>query len=228
MTDAPAKEVPPLLSHAAHEIRNSLSSALGYIGFVLRDKKTKVADSHREWLEVANKSCGRLTDLANELSELSVLESGKPPLNRVPTDLRALLADAIAALPVLADREIAVELSTGDGPAIIKVDSARLKKAFTAVVSALRTQNALSPKLFVEERAGYDAGRSVSWILIADNMEQLAELRHTSPASLGRFNPSIGNTGMSLWIAREVLIAHGGAIWGNAGTSAAVLMVPHV
>lgn len=227
MIDPSADKLPRLLSHSAHELRTPLSVALGYIGFVLRDKKTTVAESHRLWLETANRACGRLTDLINEMSEFAKLESADTTLNRTPTDLRALLADAIAALPaVVPDREIHVELSTGDGPLIIEADTPRLTKALTAIVFALRLQAVHSAKLFVQEHIRDYAGTAVSWIVIGDAADQVAALRDAGPESLGTFNPCIGGAGISLWIAGQVLNEHGGAIWAHDGdSSSAVVMV---
>src|SRR5215213_5116068 len=223
MTEAP-NQFPRLLSHSAHEIRTPLSVAIGYIGFLLRDKKNPLSPTHREWLEIAHKSCGRLTDLANELSELSKLESRESPLNLAPTDIRALLAEAIAGLPVLSERIVDIELATGEGPSMVQADGPKLRKAFASVVSALRLQAVLSNKLFVEERTSDHAGRAASWIVITDDVDQVSKLRNASPESLGMFHASVGGAGMSLWIARQVLSNHGGAIWGpHEGRAAAVL-----
>ncbi len=71
MSDSPSEKEQPLLSHAAHEVRNSISVTLGYTGFVLRDKKVTLSDQHREWLGIVQRAGGKLADLANELSELA-------------------------------------------------------------------------------------------------------------------------------------------------------------
>lgn len=225
MTNAPADKLPRVLSHSAHEVRTPLSVALGFIGFVLRDKKAQVTEQQREWLELANKACRRLAELADEMSELSNLESGEATLNRTPTDLRALLVQAIAALRV-ADREIDVELSTGDGPAIVHADAARLKKAFTSILFALGLETS-GTKLFVQERSGEYAGKPVSWIVIGD-FDKVQTLPGIAPELLDPFNEKRGKIGLSLWIASWVLNAHGGAIWSPPGSvkTAAVVMVP--
>lgn len=222
MSDARSEKEVPLLSHAAHEVRNSVSVALGYTGFVLRDKKVTLSDQHREWLEAAQKACGKLTDLANEMSDLAKMESGEAGLVRTATDLRTLLAGAIAALPAPID----IELSTGDGPAIVDADTSRLKTALISIVVALR-KAVPDTKLLVEERTREDGGRRVSWIVIGD-VEQVNDLRHATADSLRWFNRSVGNTGISLWTALWVLNAHGGVILspGDKTKSAAVIMLP--
>ena len=49
-------------------------------------------------------SCGRLTELLAEMSELAQLEAGNVRFNRRPINLHGILTDAIAALPALPDR----------------------------------------------------------------------------------------------------------------------------
>lgn len=225
MGDSRSEKEVPLLSHAAHELRNSVSVALGWSGFVLRDKKGTLSDQHREWLETAQRACGKLTDLADEMSDLAKMESGEARLVRTATDLRTVLAAAIAALPV-SEQPIDVELSTGEGPAIVEADASRLKQALMSIVVALR-RAAPGTKLLVEERTREDGGRRVSWIIIGD-VEQVNELRHATADSLRWFNRSVGNMGISLWTAVWVLDAHGGAIWspGDRTKPAAVIMLP--
>ena len=121
-----------------------------------------------------------------------------------------------------------MELSPGDGPVIVNGDPAKLKKALTSILCALRLQAVQSTRLVVEERSGDYGGRRVSWI-VAGDAGQLDALRHAANDSLEPFDRSVGNTGISLWIAGWVLDAHGGAIWslGDATKGAAIIMLPH-
>ena len=99
-------ELARLLSLAAHEVRNPLSTILGFIKIVL--SRGEIPPQHREWLQMAVNSCGRLTDVANQLSDYARLVSGDTKLNRARTDLPAVLRETIDALPVFADREVSV------------------------------------------------------------------------------------------------------------------------
>jgi signal transduction histidine kinase len=224
MSDSSSEKEAPLLSQAAHEVRNSLAVALGYTRFVLRDKKVTVADQHREWLETALRACGRLADLANDMSDFAKLESGEERLVRTATDLRTLLAAAISALP--ASEPIDIELSTGQAPAIVDADGSKLRTALVAVIVAL-SKAVPDKKLLVEERSREDGGRRVSWIVIGD-VEQVNDLRHATADSLRWFNRSVGNTGLSLWRAAWVVDAHGGSMWSSVDKTkpATVIMLP--
>src|SRR6187551_724785 len=94
---------PKLLSLAVHEFRTPITVVAGYLRMVLRERAGTITDQQRKLLEEAEKSCGRLSGLVSEMSDLSALESGKASFNRAPLDLAALLKEEIAGLPELPD-----------------------------------------------------------------------------------------------------------------------------
>ena len=102
---------PKVLSLAVHEFRTPTTVVAGYIRMLLKDRAGPLTEPQRRLLEEAEKSCGRLSALLAEMSDLSGLEAGTATFNRVAIDLRAALTDAVAALPEQRDRPIDVELA---------------------------------------------------------------------------------------------------------------------
>src|SRR5918992_4554714 len=94
---------PKLLSLAVHEFRTPITVVAGYIRMLLKDRAGPLSDAQRRLLEEAEKSCGRLSALVAEMSDLANLEAGTAPLNRGDLDLQALLADTVAALAAAPD-----------------------------------------------------------------------------------------------------------------------------
>src|SRR5688572_5134537 len=90
---------PKLLSLAVHEFRTPITVVAGYIRMLLKDRAGPITDQQRRLLEEAEKSCGRLSALVAEMSDLSGLEGGTAALNRASLDLDDLLQQAVAALP---------------------------------------------------------------------------------------------------------------------------------
>ena len=218
---------PRLLSLTVHEFRSPMTVVAGYIRMLLKDRAGALTEQQRRMLQEAEKSCGRLAGLVAEMSELSNLEAGTASFNRSPTDLRVLLGDAVAELPELADRPVDIELATGEGPAMIDADAARLKTALTSLLHALRRELVTSTRLSIHERAGeYNGGRA-SWIAIGDG-EHVEDLHGAPRDSLVAFDEWRGGCGLSLTLARRVIDAHGGAIWspGEGTKSAAVIVLP--
>src|SRR4029453_10009487 len=111
-----------LLSLSVHEFRTPITVVAGYIRMLLKDRAGALNDQQRRLLEEAEKSCGRLSSLVAEMSELSSLEAGATSFNRSSLDVTALLEETIAGLPQVPDRDIGVELSSVDAPATIKGD----------------------------------------------------------------------------------------------------------
>jgi signal transduction histidine kinase len=219
---------PRLLSLSVHEFRTPISVAAGYVRMLLSDRAGAVSEQQRRMLQETEKSCARLSALVAELSDLANLEGGTAPLNRKPLDLRALLADAIAALPDVTDRDMQVDLTTGDGPAMVHGDATRLKTAFASVVHALRRELVTSTRLIVRERTRDYDGRPASWIAIGDG-DRIDGLETAVPETLTTFDEWRGGCGLSLVIGRRVIEVHGGALWSPPdGTRAgAVVALPH-
>jgi K+-sensing histidine kinase KdpD len=203
-------ELARLLSLAAHEVRNPLSITLGYIKFALN--RGELSPQHREWLQTAVNSCGRLTDLANQLSDYARLVSGETKFNRTRTDLASVLREAVDALPVFADRQVAVQL-VANPPATVKADVAWLKRAITSVIDALRREVGSTNELLVQQDNGEYQDNPAAWIFIGDS-EQMNVLRRQPKDSLGWFDDKDrGNLGVTVWLAKWVLSAHGGGLW---------------
>src|SRR3972149_4627100 len=99
MTTAPDSKWPRLLALSVHEFRTPVTVVAGYIRMLLKDRAGAITDQQRRLLEEAEKSCGRLSAIISEMSDLSNLEAGTAPFNRTSVDLRPLLAETIAALP---------------------------------------------------------------------------------------------------------------------------------
>ncbi|MEO7270506.1 MAG: HAMP domain-containing sensor histidine kinase [Vicinamibacterales bacterium] len=218
---------PKVLSLAVHEFRTPTTVVAGYIRMLLKERAGPIPDTQRRLLEEAEKSCGRLSALLTEMSDLSGLEAGTATFNRAPVDLRTALRDATASLPELSDRPVAIDLQTGEGPAMVEADPVRLRTVFAAVLTALRRELITSTTLAVRERMVERHGQATSWTAIADP-EQIATVMSAEEAALGPFDEWRGGCGLSLAVARRVVEALGGRIWSPAADAkaGAVIALP--
>ena len=200
---------PKILSLSVHEFRTPMTVVAGYIRMLLKDRAGALTDQQRRLLEEAEKSCGRLSALLAEVSELSNLEAGTAPFNRSRADLHAALRDAVAQLPPLPDRDVPVTLELQEDAAPVDADPVRLTQALGSVIAALRRELIGDEGLTVRERRtaeGYE--------LLFGDSTTLAALEGESPDGRAVFDEWRGGVGLSLVVARRVLNAHGGAIYG--------------
>lgn len=217
---------PKLLSLAVHEFRTPITVVAGYIRMLLKDRAGPISDQQRKLLEEAEKSCGRLSALVAEMSDLSNLEGGTAALNRSTVDLRTLLEEAIAALPPMPDREVTVELQSGDG-ATVHGDATRLRAAMTALIIALRRELVTTDRLLVQLRNA-DVDGTPSVVITFGDEEQLRGIEAADASALPRFDEWRGGSGLSLAVARRVIGQHGGALFGppGDGRAGAIAVLP--
>jgi signal transduction histidine kinase len=177
----------------------------GYVDMLLKERFGPLNDKQRHILEEVQKSCGRVSGLLKEGSELTSIERKTASLNRRPADLREVLRAAVDQLPPLPDREVKVDLQTGSGDAGLQADATRLTNAFASLISGLRREVVLTDRLIVREQRTSNGFE----IRIGDE-ETLALFDGTSIRELPIFNEWRGGLGMSLAVARRILNAHGG------------------
>ena len=216
MSDATDPRWPKVLSLAVHEFRTPMTVVSGYIRMLLKDRAGALTDQQRRLLEEAEKSCGRLSALVSEVSELSNLEGGTLTFNRQPTDVRAAVRTAVSQLPPLPDREVAVDVELGDGAAMASGDPVRLTQAFTSVFAALRRELVTSDRLIAREVTP-DEERSFE--LHIGDAATLAALDADRQRPL--FDEWRGGVGLSLAVARRIIEAHGGRVSGAPGDAKA-------
>src|ERR1051326_2745420 len=153
MSDPIDPRWPKILSLSVHEFRTPMTVVAGYIRMLLKERAGALNDQQRKLLEEAEKSCGRLSALLNEVSELSNIEAGTLTFNRQKTDLRSALRNGVEQLPPLPDREVPIDLQIDEGPAPVDGDPVRLAQAFASVIAALRREVVTAPQLIVHEHA---------------------------------------------------------------------------
>jgi signal transduction histidine kinase len=200
-----------------------LSAVAGYIRMLLQERAGPVSDDQRRLLGEADKSCGRLSLLLTEMSDLAKLESGTAPFHRSKVELSAVLGAAVRALPQLPDRAVSVSLP--HGPAgVVHGDAVRLTSAFAAILHALHrelaTEGGLAVRVRADEREG---GASIRVAIAEPSIVDDVVARDTS--TLVPFDEWRGGTGFALPRARVIIDAHDGRLLSPPDTKAAAVVM---
>jgi signal transduction histidine kinase len=198
-----------LMADVSHELRTPLTVLEGNLRAAL-DRVVPLDDA-----EIANlySQTRHLTRLVNDLRELSLAESGQLPLEKLPTDLKALAAETIQALePLAAEKNVSLVDEVSALPEIT-LDPFRLRQVlFNLLTNALRH----TPEA---GKISLNGKTSDGWIVLSvkdtgEGMEaeQLAAVFDRFYRGDKSRSRETGGTGLGLAIVKAIVTAHGGQV----------------
>ena len=122
------------LADVSHELRTPIAALLTFNELLTNQAGVDPA-ARAEFLDASRVQLERLDWLAQNLLELSKLDSGLVLLDLRPDDIRAAVESAVEqAMPAAQRREVALHLSLPDGPLRIRHDPQRVGQVVTNLV----------------------------------------------------------------------------------------------
>ncbi|MCI0346573.1 MAG: HAMP domain-containing histidine kinase [Chloroflexi bacterium] len=201
------------LADVSHELRTPIA-ALRTFNELLRERAGADPVARAEFLESSAGQLERLDWLAQNLLELSKLESGLVLLDLRPDDLRATVEQAIQQAAALAERrDIELDVRLPQAPIRIRHDAVRIGQVVTNLVANGIKFTARGGRVGVEVRPQREGAR----IVVTDNGVGIdpSELPHVferfyrgSQASEARGSGS----GLGLAIVHSIVDMHGGSV----------------
>ncbi|PSB34548.1 sensor histidine kinase [Chlorogloea sp. CCALA 695] len=156
-------------SHLAHELKNPLTSIIGYSDLFLRQerKSSQVKDNFTniEHIERVLRNGRHLLHLVNDALDVSRYQEGKMKLQVAPTSVRFLVNSVVEMLePSVREKQLEIIVDCDRAPDEIRTDSLRLQQIITNLVSnALRYTHQGKVKLICERQD------SDKWALIVSD-----------------------------------------------------------
>jgi two-component system, OmpR family, phosphate regulon sensor histidine kinase PhoR len=202
------------ISNLSHELRTPLASLKALVE-TLRDSALDDPPAARHFLDRADYEVDALSQMVQELLELSRIESGKVPLRMAATPVAAVVQPAVERLQSQAERKgLTLEVNVPESLPPVLVDGPRI----TQVVGNL-VHNAIkfTPEGgIVAIAAEIDEAQNSVVVQVRDSGVGIPAI--DVPRIFERFYKadrarSGGGTGLGLAIARHLVQAHGGRIW---------------
>ena len=199
--------------NASHELKTPLMAIQGYAEGI----QAGVMDTGSA-AEVILKESDRMTELVDELLDISKIDMGRQPLALSEMDIRELLYDSIRAVEPAAAGGIAIVPDFPEEPVMVSCDDTRLRRAVTNILSnGVRYARS-------ELRLTCRADKRHVTIRIQDDGDGIAE--GDLPHIFDRFYMGrSGKSGIGLALTREIIHLHKGTIRAYNGDTGAVFEI---
>ena len=200
--------------NASHELKTPLMAIQGYAEGI----QAGVMDTASA-AEVILAESDRLTELVDELLDISKIDMGRQPLTLSEMDVRELLYDSIRAVePTAAAGGITITPDFPETPIMVSCDDTRLRRAVTNILSnGVRYARS-------ELRLTCRADKRHVTIRIQDDGDGIAEA--DLPHIFDRFYMGkSGKSGIGLALTKEIIHLHKGTIRAYNGDGGAVFEI---
>ena len=199
--------------NASHELKTPLMAIQGYAEGI----QTGVMDAGSA-AEVILEESDRMTELVEELLDISKIDMGRQRLTFSETDIRELLYDGIRAVEPAAAGGIAIVPDFPEEPVMVSCDDTRLRRAVTNILSnGVRYARS-------ELRLTCRADKRHVTIRIQDDGDGIAEA--DLPHIFDRFYMGrSGKSGIGLALTKEIVHLHKGTIRARNGDTGAVFEI---
>ena len=199
--------------NASHELKTPLMAIQGYAEGI----QAGVMDAGGA-ADVILEESDRMTELVEELLDISKIDMGRQRLTLSETDIRELLYDSIRAVEPAAAGGIAIVPDFSEEPVMVSCDDTRLRRAVTNILSnGVRYARS-------ELRLTCRADKRYVTIRIQDDGDGIAE--EDLPHIFDRFYMGrSGKSGIGLALTKEIVHLHRGTIRAYNGDSGAVFEI---
>ncbi len=225
------------LALLSHEVKTPVTSLLMATRLLQRSPAGSLTDVQRRLVDTSVRDVDRLRELIDELLVTSRFDLNSESLNLRASDLRRLLAQAVRAARSEAEqRQIRLELHFSEtlGDSTVRVDPARLAWVLSSMLTEAVRHSSRGSRLQVGMvRSGGSSGSDFEIRICGAALQFPGEIQERLfERGFAHYSLRVARsnaTGMSLAIAREVAIAHGGSLAMRTDQSTGtelVLVVP--
>jgi len=206
------------VSVASHELRTPLAAIKNAVQLILSRKAGEVNENQDKFLSMAERNINRLTNILNDLLDLSRIESGRIDIKFEELDIRVPIEFIASSFKPQADgKSIRLRTELPEGLPTVYGDREKVEQVLTnllgnamkftpeegEIIVTAQPLDAKERKLAISVR---DTGIGIP----ADELEKVFEKFHQVEGSLHR---SVGGTGLGLAITKGLVEAHHGTIW---------------
>ncbi len=203
-----------IISSVSHELKTPLTTIKTYLMLIKRGKEEK----REGYLTVLNRETDRLTNIIQDLLDLSKLDAGKIPLKLAPVNLETTVDGVILSCSTMAiAKEIKLDLDSDLELPPAFADRNQLEQVLTNLVVNALNYTPRGGSVVVTTGRGQMNGNTAVWCRVSDDgpgvdpidLPHLFDRFYRGQAALESGEPG---TGLGLAICKEIIERHNGKL----------------
>jgi signal transduction histidine kinase len=201
-----------LLSTVSHELRTPLASIKGFATTLLRQDVRWDETTQRDFLRIIEEEADRLTEIIDNLLDMSQLEAGVLRVEKEPVQFRTLIRDLVDEMRMRTEAHWFVVDLPAALPSVL-ADSRRIRQVLHNLLeNAIKYSKGgqITVSCQVEDGQAIisvsDQGTGIPSEFLGQVFERFFQID-------GASTRRVGGSGLGLSISRGIVEAHGGKIW---------------
>lgn len=201
------------LGMCAHDMRNPLTSIMGFCELIMSGETGDLNDDMKKFLEIIYTSSLKMLDMINNLLDITVIESGRLELHLHRGSIKALLEEQVEISRFLAERKSISIKSKLDNTSEINFDKYRISQVLDNIIGNAIKYSPQGSIIYVtlQENNGFiriavrDEGPGIPK---EDQEKMFQEYRRLKAQATGGEK----SAGLGLAIAKKIMDYHNGTI----------------
>ncbi len=205
-----------LLSTVSHELRTPLASIKGFATTLLRQDVKWDEVTQRDFLRIIEEESDRLTEIIDNLLDMSQIEAGALRIDKSPTQLRTLIREVVDEMRMRTEAHWFVVDLPSDLPLVL-ADPRRIRQVLHNLLeNSIKYSKDGQVTVACEVEGGHvvvsvsDQGEGIPPEYLSQVFERFFQID-------GKLTRRVGGSGLGLSISRGIVEAHGGKIWAESG-----------
>jgi len=211
------------VSIASHELRTPLAAIKNAVQLVLKETAGKINENQSKFLSMAERNINRLTNILNDLLNLSRIESGRIEMKFENVGLKGIIELTASSLKPHADgKSIKIDVEINEPLPAIYADPEKMEQILTNLIGNAIKFTPEGGRILIaaqslphDGKSGYGERVNVSVKdtgigIPSEHLDAIFEKFHQVEGSLQR---SVSGTGLGLAITKGLVEAHQGKIW---------------
>jgi signal transduction histidine kinase len=209
------------VSVASHELRTPLASIKNAVQLILNGKTGEINETQAKFLSMAERNINRLTNILNNLLDLSRIESGKIAMKFEELDLRASIEFILTSFKAQADeKSIHLRMDLPQELPPVYGDREKLEQILTNLLGNAIKFTSKGGEISIFAKPYPEDGNMIALSvtdtgigIAKDQLDKIFDKFHQVEGSLHR---SVSGTGLGLAITKGLVEAHQGRIWAES------------